>query len=158
MPVALALANGAGVAVAIEDNGLCGTFKPTILFSPLDDVWRLGPVTGESPRRWNALADPLPAYVYAGAPYLRQFPSGETVLSFQCGEDGNIRHSRIVVCLGDASAREFRQLSMPFPETPGSAQLWAGLCVQDAHTVTVLATATINGQRGVWSIDGHAIP
>ena len=158
MPVALALAGGAGVVVAIEDNGLGGAFKPAILFSPLDDLWRSGAVTGESARRWSALAEPLPAAVYAGAPYLRQLPSGPTLLAFQRSGSGDIRQSRIAVCLGDSRARHFGAPSSPFPETPGAPQLWAGLCVQDARTVTLLATATINGRHGVWSIDGQAAP
>ena len=155
MPVPLALADGSGVAVAIEDNGFCGTFKPVILFSPMGDLWRSGAVTGGHPGRWGALAEPLPGGVYAGAPYLRQMASGATLLSFQKSDDGEMGQSRIAVCVGDASARGFGGITNPFPETPGTAQLWAASCVRDERTVTVLATATINGLRGVWSIDGR---
>lgn len=156
MPVPLLLANGAGVAVAIEDNGLGGgTLKPAILFTTLNDVWRSGAVTGDSSRRCPALAEPLPAPTYAGAPYLRQMPGGETVLAFQRSDDGEMRHSRIAVGVGDARARGFGGLSYPFPETPGHAQLWASLCVKSDRTITAQGTLTVNGVRGVWSIDGR---
>ena len=155
MPVPLLLKDGSGFAVAIEDTGLGGTFKPAILFTAAADSWRSGTVTGAHPGRWGALAAPLPAATYAGAPYLRQMPAGATVLSFQMSGDGEMEHSRVAVGVGDAQARGFGGLTFPFPETPGQAQLWASLCVKDARTVTVLATLTINGVHGVWGIDGQ---
>ncbi len=152
MPVPALLADG--VAVVIEDNGILGEFKPAILFTALTDAWRSGTVTGDSSARWPALAAPLPAKTYAGAPYLRQMPGGETVLAFQRSDGGEMSHSRIAVAVGDARARDFAALTHPFPETPGRAQLWASLCVKDARTVTVLGTLAIDGVRGIWSIDG----
>jgi hypothetical protein len=155
MPVPLVLKDGSGVAVVIEDNGLGGgAFKPAILFTALTDAWRSGTVTGEHAGRWAALAEPLPARTYAGAPYLRQMLDGETALAFQMSGDGEMLHSRIAAGIGDARARGFGGLTHPFPETPGQAQLWPALCVKDAHTVTVLATLTLDGVRGVWCIDG----
>jgi hypothetical protein len=154
MPVPLALADGSGVAVAIEDNGLGGgALKPAILFSAMPNPWRAGAVTGAHPGRWPALA--LPAKTYAGAPYLRQLPCGATVLACQRSDDGVLGNSRIAVCVGDARARGFGGLTQPFPETPGEAQLWPALCATGQRTVLVLATATINGARGVWSIKGQ---
>ena len=154
MPVPLALADG--VAVAIEDNGLGGgVLKPAILFTAMADLWRSGAVTGDSDRRWGALAEPLAPHVYGGAPYLRQMPGGATALAFQRSDDGEMRHSRITVGVGNARARGFSGLSCPFPETPGHAQLWAALCVKDGRTLTALGTLTLNGVRGVWSIDGR---
>ena len=155
MPVPLVLNSGLGIAVAIEDNGFDGVFKPAILFTTLADCWRSGTVTARHEGRWRALAAPLPAPTYAGAPYLRQLATGETVLSFQQSADGEMAHSRIAVCVGDTQARRFGSLSYPFPETPGSAQLWASLCVKDERTMTALATVTLNGVRGVWCVDGH---
>lgn len=154
MPVPVVLNSGEGVAVAIEDTGLGGSFKPAILFTRLTDAWRSGTVTAEHPGRWGALAQPLPPACYAGAPYLRQMASGATVLAVQRSEEGDMRRSRIAVAVGDARARGFGRLAYPFPETPGSAQLWAGLCVKDERTVTVLGTLCVNGVKGVWSVDG----
>ena len=154
MPVPVLLADG-GVAVAIEDNGLSGSFKPVILYTSRADAWRSGTVTGASAARESALAEPLPAQTYAGAPYLRQMPGGETILSFQRSDDGTMAHSRIVVAVGDSRARKFAGLTEPFPPTPGAAQLWASLFVKDDRTVLALATVTLEGVRGVWSVEGR---
>ncbi len=153
MPVPVLLADG--VAVAIEDNGLNGAFKPAILFTSGADAWRSGTVTGALAARGSALAEPLPALTYAGAPYLRQMPGGETILSFQRSDDGKMAHSRIVVAVGDSRARNFAGLTEPFPPTPGEAQLWASLYVKDDRTVLALATVTLEGVRGVWSVEGR---
>jgi len=156
MPVPLLLEGGRGIALAIEDNGLSGNFKPVIIFTPLEDNWRSGCVGGDSPRRWSALATPLPPPVYAGAPYLRRLPSGETLLSFQQSDSGDLmKDTRMVVCIGDAGARHFARPSHPFPQAPGIGQLWNSLFVKDARTVTALSTTTINGTGGLWSMDGH---
>lgn len=158
MPVPVLLP-GVGVAVAIEDNGLSGTFKPSIVFSDLATDFHGGPVLAGSPRRWGALAAPLPPATYAGAPYLRQMPGGATVLSFQQGDDPNDLHSaRMAVSVGDRSARGFGTPSFPFPETPGHGQLWNSLFVKDAQTVTAVTSAFINGTRGVWTMDGYFVP
>src|SRR6185437_14428467 len=115
MPVPLLLNNGSGVVLSIEDNGLAGTFKPAI--AP--------PASGT---RWPALETDLPAAVYAGAPYLRQFPSGETVLSVQSAygrtSPGTLDDSQMAVYIGDSTARGFTSLSIPFPVPPGASGLW----------------------------------
>ncbi len=161
MPVPIVLHNpegtALGVAVAIEDNGLSGTFKPVIVWTPLNDLWRSGAVGADSPNRWGALATPLPPSAYAGAPYLRQMPSGETILAFQEDDDGDIHRARILVGVGDASARNFEGLSFPFPPTPNKNQLWPALFVKDAQTITVLCETVINGTYGLWSIDGRLV-
>lgn len=157
MPSPLVLAGGRGLAVAIEDDGLSGRFKPAILFTTLGDNWRSGIVTGASPRRWGALESPLRASTYAGAPCLRQMPTGETLLSFQQTDDANFRRSRMVVCVGDAEARRFSRPSHPFPESPRGGQLWNSLFIKNAETVTAVAETAVNGVRGVWSVDGRVV-
>jgi hypothetical protein len=154
MPSPLLLADGAGIAVAIEDNWQDWAFKPFIVFTPLDDNWRSGAVGADSPHRWPALRDPLPAKTYAGAPCLRQMPSGTTVLSFQRNDSGEIPGSRMVVCTGDRRARNFTALSHPFPQAPGTAQYWNSLFVKDRHTVTAVSGTVIDGRAGLWAIDG----
>lgn len=156
MPVPLVLSGGGGVAVAIEDNGLNGAFKPAILFTSLEYGWRAGTRAGAQAERWPALAEALPAKTYAGAPYLRQLACGATVLAFQMSVDGELEHSRIAVAVGDARARGFGGLTEPFPATPGAAQLWPALFVKGAHTVSALATATVGGTQGVWCVEGRA--
>jgi hypothetical protein len=155
MPVPLVLQNGADVVVAIEDNGLSGDFKPVILHTTRQDNWRSGPILTQSPQRWGALAKPLASTVYAGAPYIRQMPSGEVILSFQASERGGVRTSRMAVAIGDSHARRFGVLSFPFPRESDRSQLWNSLLVKNAATITAVSETTINGIFGIWSIDGH---
>lgn len=153
MPVPLVLANDAGLVLAIEDNGLSGgQFKPAIIAGGLRPSWNFSAVDGRSPRRWGALAEPLPPETYAGAPYVRQLATGETVLSFQ-QRTGEARE-RIVVCVGDGQAKNFGSPTFPFPATPGHHQQWAGLCALRDGSVIVLANATIEGVSGLWSVRG----
>jgi hypothetical protein len=158
MPVPLLLSDGRGVALAIEDNGLAGAFKPAIVYSSIEDNWTQPFAGGDSPRRWAALDPQLPDPVYAGAPYLRQFPSGETVLSLQSGEDrdrqSTLDFSRMVVYVGDAAASHFGSPSVPFPVAPGASGLWNSLFIKNETTVTAISGTVIDGVRGLWAIDG----
>lgn len=154
MPVPVLLPEVKGIAMAIEDNGLRGTFKPVIVASSwVDGGWKEAPVGGDSPKRWPALAERLPAQAYAGAPYLRLLRKGITVLSFQLAENGEMRDSRMVVALGDGRARNFGPLSRPFPD--GGRQLWNSLFVKDENTVVAVSEATLDGRRGIWSVEGR---
>lgn len=144
MPVPVILAGNKGIVFAIEDNGLAGRFKPAIVDA------------GSS--RWPALQIQLPDSVYAGAPYLRQFPGGETVLSVQSGEgrlnEGTQRNSQMVVYLGDSDAKNFASKSIPFPVAPEASGLWNSLFIKGEITVTAISGTVINGVRGLWAIDG----
>ena len=146
MPVPVALNDSSSVVFAIEDNGLAGTFKPAVAAAG----------TG---LRWPALEAPLAGSVYAGAPYLRQFPSGETVLSVQSGEGrirpGTLDFSRMVVYVGDSTARNFTSASEPFSVPPGANGLWNALFIKNAVTVTAISGTTIGGVAGVWAMDGR---
>lgn len=156
MPVPLLLAGGRGIAVAIEDNGYSGErFKPVILHTTLADNWRSGVIGGNSPGRWSALAEPLAPEWYGGGPFLRQLPTGETLLSYQESADGTLNRCRMAVCVGDENARNFTNKTYPIPLGPEGNHAWNSLFVKDAHTVTAVSTATVNGVRGVWVIDGH---
>lgn len=161
MPVPLVLAAGGGIAVAIEDNGLSGAFKPVIVHTPLDDNWLSGFVAGDSGRRWSALDPPLAPAVYGGAPYLRQFPGGETVLSIQSGEGrarGNtLDFSRMAVYIGDSGARNFTNRSFPFAVAEDSSGLWNSLFIKNPETVTALSHTTVDGVRGLWAVDGRLV-
>jgi hypothetical protein len=155
MPVPLVLRGGRGIAVAIEDNGIRGRMKPVIVHSPLERSWR-APVGGASQRRWSALAEPLPADVYAGAPYLRQMPSGETVLSAQVKSPGRTE-PHMVVWVGDGNARGFANPSIPFDVPPDVPCLWNSLFVKDEDTITAVAGTTMRGRRGLWMMDGRLV-
>ena len=127
MPVPLLLAGGKGIVLAIEDNGLNGAFKPVIIHTSFEDNWDQPFAGGDSPRRWGALEPPLPASVYAGAPYIRQLPGGETVLSVQSGEgrpsESVLDHTQMVVYVGDNQARGFTNKSVPFKVSPNASGL-----------------------------------
>lgn len=157
MPVPLLLQKG--VVLAIEDNGLSGNFKPALV-SPAPPGKNVLPVSGGDARRWNPLQTPLAPGVYAGAPYLRGLPSGETVLSFQQGDDGKMDGARMAVVLGDKQARNFAALSYPFAvdgAKKGDSQLWNALFVKNPDTVTAISSTAINGVGGVWAIDGKVV-
>ncbi|MBW3624172.1 MAG: glycoside hydrolase [Armatimonadetes bacterium] len=158
MPVPLLLKGNKGIVLAIEDSGLAPgrMLQPAIVFTPRRVNWRQPVVKGDSPRRWGALKPPLPGSVYAGAPYLRQFPSGETVLSCQSTEGGR-KKPQMVVYLGDASAKNFGSRSVPF-EIPGDVGgMWNALFIKDARTVTAISETVIDGVHGLWALDGRLI-
>ena len=158
MPVPLALAGQKGIVIAIEDNGLAGKFKPAIICTSLADNWTQGYAGAGSPRRWAALEVQLPNPVYAGAPYIRQFPSGETVLSVQSAEGrasvGSLDQSQMVVYVGDSEARNFTAKSVPFPVPAGSQGLWNSLFIKNPTTVTAISQTALDGIRGLWAVDG----
>lgn len=153
MPVPILLADGRTIAVAIEDNGLSGAFKPVIVTTA--DAWRSGAVLGDGPRRWSALATPLPPTTYAGAPYLCRLADGTTLLSYQESTAGHLDASRMVVCIGDRQARGFTARSLPFPD--GQPHLWNALFAKGPRTVTAITTATIGGRQGIWTVDGTVL-
>lgn len=166
MPVPLQMNGGQGLAISIEDNGIAGgAFKPAILwFDAADDVWAATPISGESPQRWRALSEDaqLPPAAYGGAPYLAQFPSGETVLSFQSNEGraGEWHRSAMVVGVGTEEAKGFSRTSRPFDVPEGRQALWNALFIKDECTVTALSsTTTFNAARQeLYVIDGYKTP
>lgn len=151
MPVPVLLANGE-VVIAIEDSDIDGKMKPVILRSDLKHRWREGVISGNSPRRERALTNPLPTEVYAGAPYICQLPNGATVLSVQSDEDRD--EPRMVVYTGDSLARNFRAKSVPFPTDDDAGGYWSSLFAKGRDTVSAVSATTINGVRGIWTIDG----
>ena len=157
MPVPLVLQGNRGVAFAIEDNGLNGNFKPSIIYSSLAENWKEGTRSPGSSNRWSALAQLPPPQTAASAPYLRQMPCGETLLSVQQSETGEMHQSRMVVYIGDASAKDFGRPSYPFPESAGRSQLWNSLFIKDRNTIIAVSETTINGTFGIWSVEGQFI-
>lgn len=158
MPAPLVLLDGRSVVVAIEDNGLAGDrFKPVIVRVPGEGDAPPAPESGESPDRWGALAEPLDPSWYGGAPGLRRLPSGLTLLSYQESPDGSLEHSRMAVCVGDRHVRGFTNKTYPLPDATAGPQLWNSLFVRDAEVVTAVLTATIDGVRGIWAVDGRVI-
>ncbi|AHF13622.1 hypothetical protein BARVI_02895 [Barnesiella viscericola DSM 18177] len=163
MPVPVLLQEQGGIAVAIEDNGIDGTFKPAIIYSTLENNWADGPVGGSSENRWEALRSDckLSANIYAGAPYLIQLENGETVLSVQSGEgrdEPNTQNSALMqVYVGDKECRNFARKSTPFQFSDSQVSvLWNSLCAVDS--TTLLAVSSISGlssQNGIWTATGR---
>ncbi len=153
MPVPLVLQDGGGIVVAIEDNGIDGgRFKPAIVHTALADNWRSGHVGPASEHRWKAV-ETIPRHVNAAAPYIRQLPNGQTVLSSQNSEGG--RQPLMVVYIGNDQARSLGAQSIPFNVSGEVACLWNSLFVKDNDTITAVSSTTIDGVRGVWAIDGR---
>jgi hypothetical protein len=193
MPAPLLLNDDKGIAVAIEDNGWpgCsgGKFRPTVLHSPsANPSWQNAPIGQGSdfvPRyRDKALASQsqLACSESGPAPYLAQFPQGETVLSFQSNtapfEPREEIKQTMVVAIGDDEAREFTSRSYPYgnPKRPagsndpdncgngvcGVAAIWNSLFVKDSTTITAVTStgAGFRGQQpnGTYLMDGYRIP
>ncbi|MCX6377790.1 MAG: sialidase family protein [Armatimonadetes bacterium] len=150
MPVPCVLRDGKGIVVAIEDNGYTPMFTPAIIHTSMQDNWKQRFASGASPRRWRAVNKPI-SVEWGGAPYIRQMPTGETILSFQSSVGRE--KPQMVVYVGDENAKNFDERTVPFDASkPGG--WWNSLFVKDDHTVTAISSC--NG--GVWAIDGHVVP
>ena len=159
MPVPQVLRDNKGIVVAIEDSGLTSRYalQPAIIWTSQRDNWKEPFADGSSPRRWGAVVPPLPPDIYAGAPYIRQLPGGETVLCCQMGQPGaGDRHPRMTVYVGDDQARNFADPTLPFdvPNQDGG-EFWNSLFIKNANTVTAITSTRIGGVGGLWAIDGH---
>lgn len=162
MPVPVCLQPSGDIVVAIEDNGLSGTFKPVIVHT--SDNWASGSVPGTSEHRWSALRsdEQLASGIYAGAPYLTQLTGGATLLSVQSGEGrdeaGSENHALMQVYVGDSQARDFCARSTPFPFVNDAAPkvLWNSLCQVDEQTVMAVSSITgLSSNNGIWTCTGH---
>ncbi len=155
MPVPLLLHDGKTVVFSIEDSGLAAgrALQPAIISTSLARIWK-DSVSGNSPRRWNALVPPLASGVYAGAPYLAKLPSGETILSLQ-SKAGGRKEPQMVVYTGDREARNFTRPSVPIELPSQTGGNWNSVFVKDENIVTALTATVINGRFGLWAIDGH---
>jgi hypothetical protein len=159
MPVALYLEDSQEIIVAIEDN-YSNNFKPAIIRTKLSDNWA-GGFVGRDANREYAVKINLNDATYQGAPYIRQLPSGNVVLSYQ-GTDGRGNHdlgnATLCVVVGDKEGRNFKNKTEPFQVPVGKSALWNSLSVMDGK---VWAIASINayssGRQEVWTIAGQGI-
>ncbi|MGV3538173.1 MAG: sialidase family protein, partial [Rufibacter sp.] len=138
MPSPLLLQNGKDIVVAIEDDGV-GNFKPYTVRTTLANNWAT-PVTGSSSDRDNSLVDPLGSSIYAGAPYIRQLKTGETIMSYQ-GTEGRTNHlnnSEMKVVIGNSEAKGFNRKTVPFVIPGNTNGLWNSLAVLDDGTVVAV--------------------
>lgn len=164
MPVPVYLKNRKGIAVAIEDPGFMGTFKPMIVHTDVDDNWSSGLVDGSSKHRWSIFPssnDYLASNVYCGQPYLTQLHTGETIYSAASGEgrnpDTSDTHGRMAVYVGDSNAKNFIARSFPFPfaNEPGARAIWNS--IMQYNDSTLMAVCTVEGDAshtGIWTSEG----
>ncbi|WP_198174840.1 sialidase/neuraminidase family protein [Spirosoma arboris] len=158
MPAPLLLKNGRDIVFAIEDNGF-RNFKPYLIHSTIGQNWHQ-PVSGTSPDRWYALAEPISDTLYAGAPYLKQLPTGETLLSYQGTENriNRLENAEMKVVIGDSQARNFSQKSVPFVIPAGKSGLWNSLSILADSTIIALTSTNGYSSKGeveVWMIKGR---
>lgn len=161
MPVPVLLNNGRDIVFSIEDNGY-SNFKPYLIRNTIVANWET--VTdASSVNRDYALSDKIPDTIYAGAPYMRQLPAGETILSYQGTEDrnNNMNNSEMKVVIGNENAKSFNRKSVPFAIAASKSGLWNSLSVIENNTVVALTSTngySSNGTTEVWMIKGHVIP
>lgn len=159
MPVPLLLKNGKDIVFAIEDNSFTN-FKPYIVRNSLKDKWA-SMADGSSAGREYALANKIGDELYAGAPYLRQLKTGETILSYQGteGRTNKMEFADMKVVVGDEEARNFGRKSAPFIIPGNKSCLWNSLCVLNDNTiVAVTSTNAYSDHTEVWMVKGHLVP
>ncbi|MGC4234410.1 MAG: sialidase family protein [Niabella sp.] len=160
MPVPLLLKGDQRIAVAIEDNGFVN-FKPYIVTNTLEENWK-ATVLADSPNRIYAMAHPVSNEVYAGAPYLRQLSTGETILSYQGTENrtSNLLGNAVMkVMVGDDLAGNFDGRTEPFAIPQGKNGLWNSISVLKDDTIVALTSTNglSNGPVEVWMIKGKLV-
>ena len=163
MPAPLYLDNQNEIMLSIEDNGEHNQFKPYIIRNSVFENWAQT-IGGSSEKRNYALLEKLENSEYAGAPYLAQLQTGETLLSYQ-GTDarnGNdLNNADMKVAIGNENGEDFNRISTPFLIPEGKSALWNSIAVLNDNTVIALTTTNAFSSANaseVWMIKGHVIP
>ena len=114
MPSVVRLNDNKGLAAAVETNN--SGYHISLCYSD-KDKWEYWAGDQAGPADSNNCA-------FSGmGPYLGQFPSGETVLSYESS-------SKYTLKIGDATARNFGSAYQPF-----SGGYWGSFCIIDSHTL-----------------------
>ena len=116
MPSVIKLNNSNELAAAMEANSGNGYYI-SFAYSGTDGAWTHLTVNQEGPADRNDQA------FLGAAPYIRQFPSGETVLSYN-------RNSGFHLKMGDTSARYFGA-----DYTPLTGGYWGSLELENSHQI-----------------------
>jgi hypothetical protein len=149
MPVPLMLKSGE-LVVAIEDTGgrPSHVLQPSILHVDHADPSVIG---GQDPRRTVPIGG-LDEQMYAGAPFIAQLSTGETLLSCQLGNWRARPSPKLALFLGDSSALNFAQGAPPFEQDSAH---WNALFVDERDTIVALSGTEFDRKSGVWAIDGR---
>lgn len=156
MPVPLIINNGKEIAFSIEDNAQLN-FKPYIIKSTIADNWNKL-AGGNSPDRNYALKEHIADTIYAGAPFLRQLKTGQTILSYQGteGRRNKMEYADMKVVVGDKRAANFTGKTTPFLIPADKYCLWNSLCVLEDNTIVALtSTNAFSGHTEVYMIKGR---
>lgn len=139
MPVPILLKDKSEIVVIIEDNGWgYGDFFPTTVRCPLNTNWNNYWVNNNSSNRQKTLDFNFCPVATGGAPYLRQLPNGETVMSYQSSWEHNGK-LRMLVAMGDEKAKNFKNLSEPFAIPSTQEGLWNSVAVIDTGVVVAVS-------------------
>lgn len=155
MPVPIFLKKKNEVVFSIEDNG-GGQFKPSVIRNTVSQNWQK-PVGAQNKERNYTLASPLADTVYAGAPFLRQLQSEQTILSFQSNQDRahNWELSCMQVAVGDSEAKHFIPVQAPFQIPLNKHGLWNSLCIlHDDTIIAITSTDAYTNATSIWMIKG----
>jgi hypothetical protein len=155
MPVPILLDKGKEIVFAIEDNGVAN-FKPYTISHAVKEK-KPTTVTANSPQRRYALQEKIADSIYAGAPFIRQLKSGQTILSYQGteGRRNKMEFAEMKVVIGDAQAKNFTGKTVPFSIPPDKHGLWNSLCILDDGTIVALtSTNAFSNRSEVWMIKG----
>ncbi len=158
MPVPILLKGTNEILFSIEDNA-DGQFKPSVIRNSINQNWNI-PVGVNNANRTAAIRPKLPDTIYAGAPYLRQLHSGETILSYQStlNRINKWDLSCMQVAIGDFKGENFINTNLPFSIPPDKHGLWNSLCVLDDDTIIALTSTNAYSNRSeVWMIKGHLV-
>jgi hypothetical protein len=163
MPSPILLNNKNEIIFSIEDNGLNNQFKPFTIRNSLAENWQ-ETVDANSMKRAYALEEELNAAVYAGAPYIQQLSSGETLMSYQGTENklsNDINNADMKVVIGNEEAHNFNRKSVPFLIASGKSALWNSIAVLNDDTIIALTTTnefSSSNSSQVWMIKGYVLP
>ena len=137
MAVPLVLKEGKGVVFSIESVG--NSDSPWILHSTLSNRFE------SSSEVTKYLATSKQLVNFGGGPYLIQLPTGETILSChdtggrQIGDDW--KKNTMYVLIGDNEARNFSNVSYPFPDLPpDEGAFFNSIHALDENTVIALGS------------------
>jgi hypothetical protein len=158
MPIPLLLDNKKEIVFAIEDNGFTN-FKPYIIVQSVAEN-RTNLVTANSPLRRYALKEKIADSIYAGAPFIRQLKTGQTILSYQGteGRRNNMEFAEMKVVIGDERANNFTSKTAPFLIPPDKHGLWNSLCILDDDSIIALtSTNAFSNHSEVWMIKGKLV-
>jgi len=145
MPTPIVLQGTGDVLFSIEDN-YHGQFKPSI-------IWMDGG------RSYNVVPG-IPDSVYAGAPFLRQLHSGETILSYQTTlhRVNKWQLSAMMVAVGNEACLDFHNVTPPFDVPLTAHGLWNSLCILPDDTIIgVTSTDAYGTPSSVWMIKGRLV-